>query len=621
MEQKKPKGCIVMYKLKNIGRFLLVSATVFLLLGCGSDNSESLVPTTPEIPVVGSKVVNISLEQPSITVDTNKMQVTITVRAVDANNAPATTGKVKIVYPAKVQSGTDVGQFLPLEANVTNGVATFTYTAPSDMQSLVNAGDTSSEFKFYHETNVAGAKTLTVNYAPQVGQVVEKQYKINLQSADNNILVPLEGAKAFTATLLDTAGAKVKAAAITSMTITSLNPAVGSLTYLGVVNNNISVDNSNDIAFTFKSNTISGIAPIRVVAVFTDSLGASKTLEQVFNTLVLSGPPTAISMSYSGTIQDKDKAKFIEKWVVTVTDKYFNPVNTNPSISMGMIAGYATTDGAVGSEFNASKWLYVNTKGESPIGVTGRPTGTIRAGNPSTFTSANMFAGVDVNNDVLATFGNGYTYNVSGKWDFTKFSSSILNLIDGFSGSERDGLGYAIGHNYRQDQCRDGEEWVGNVYPENGNFTVDSSGTMRIDVKYDYYLTGKSVVLWVYLIGKNNVDNTTVRMGEAKKITLRALGLDGGTFNVPKGTIVTRTIPVQITGTTEWYRNANFGYKVATAGTAAWTIDDTSMNHGISDCAQRGGVAYITVTGDDTASSTPEGGTFTMLDVLASQEF
>jgi hypothetical protein len=123
------------------------------------------------------------------------------------------------------------------------------------------------------------------------------------------------------------------------------------------------------------------------------------------------------------------------------------------------------------------------------------------------------------------------------------------------------------------------------------------------------------------LIGKNNVDNTTVRMGEAKKITLRALGLDGGTFNVPKGTIVTRTIPVQITGTTEWYRNANFGYKVATAGTAAWTIDDTSMNHGISDCAQRGGVAYITVTGDDTASSTPEGGTFTMLDVLASQEF
>jgi hypothetical protein len=593
-------------------------------LGCGSDNSESLVPTTPEIPVVGSKVVNISLEQPSITVDTNKMQVTITVRAVDANNAPATTGKVKIVYPAKVQSGTDVGQFLPLEANVTNGVATFTYTAPSDMQSLVNAGDTSSEFKFYHETNVAGAKTLTVNYAPTVGQVVEKQYKINLQGADNNILVPLEKAKAFTATLLDTAGDEVEAAAITSMTITSLNPAVGSLTYLGVVNNNISVANSNDIAFTFKSNTISGIAPIRVVAVFNDSLGASKTLEQVFNTLVLSGPPTAISMSYSGTIQDKDKAKFIEKWVVTVTDKYFNPVNTNPSISMGMIAGYATTDGAVGSEFNASKWLYVNTKGESPAGITGRPTGTITAGNPSTFTSANMFAGVDVNNDVLATFGNGYTYNVSGKWDFTKVSSSILNLIDGFSGSERDGLGYAIGHNYRQDQCRDGEEWVGTVYPENGNFTVDSSGTMRIDVKYDYYLTGKSVVLWINLIGKNNAgapNEQMVRVGEAKKVTLRALGLDGGTFNVPKGKKVIVRIPVQIAGTEEWYRNANFGFKETKTGTASFSIIDSSMIHGIDDCSQSNGVAYITVEGDDTTSVTPEGGSYTMFGVLASQEF
>jgi hypothetical protein len=288
---------------------------------------------------------------------------------------------------------------------------------------------------------------------------------------------------------------------------------------------------------------------------------------------------------------------------------------------MGMIAGYATTDGVAASVYDPSKWLYVNTKGDSPISVTGRPTGRITAGTPSTFESTGMFTGVDDKNDVLATFGNGYTYNVSGKWDFNKSSNSFLNLIDGFSGSTTGGLGYAIGHNYRQDQCRDGEEWVGNVYPENGNFTVDSSGTMRIDVKYDYYLTGKSVVLWVNLIGKNNVDNTTVRMGEAKKITLRALGLDGGTFNVPKGGNVTVTIPVQITGTTEWYRNANFGYRTITTGTPVFTIIDDSMIHGIANCSQKSGIAYITVNGNDTGATTPEGGSFTMTSVLTSQEF
>lgn len=599
---------------KSFYSFLITLLAVLLISGCGSSNSDSgasVDTTTATQSSIGK--INVSLVKSNITVDTNNIQTVITVRAYDDNNVPAQTGKVKIVYPNKVQTGSDVGQFSPLEAKIVNGIATFTYIAPADLQSLIDSGDTSSVFSVYAEGNIVNAKTLTVNYAPKVGQVVEKNYALSLLGSDNSQLIPLESLKTFTAQVNDDKGEALANSDIVSMNISNLNPNIASINYSGVISDNITA-NVNRIFISLKSNTTSGIVPIKIVTVFKDYIGMTKTIEKVFNVVILSGPPTAISLSYAGTEQDSTKAKFIEKWVISATDKYFNPINTSPAMSMGMIAGYASTDGSYN---DPTKWIYIK-----PSAVN---SGTLTSASTSTFGPTNttsLFGAIDVSNDVLTTFGNGYTYNVSGKWDFTKASNSLLNLKDAYSGANTSGLGYAIGHNYRQDQCREGEEWVGQVSSADSNSTLDATGTMRINVSYDYYLTGKDVVLWVNLLGKHNSDGTIVRIGEAKKITLRALGLSGGTMNVSAGATISKTFPIQITGTSEFYRNARFipEFEVTGKGIVTYTtsMEDTG---GIANCIGRNGITYITVTVNASAVSTSDGSTQVIIKNIVGNEF
>ena len=120
----------------------------------------------------------------------------------------------------------------------------------------------------------------------------------------------------------------------------------------------------------------------------------------MMNIVVFSGPPTAMSISYAGVEQNATVAKYIEKFAVTVTDAYNNPVNTQPYIAVGAIVEFAVDGSSATGERNEASprlWHGLND-----------PHGTLEAigGNRAQFTTASdIFNHVDINNERLVVFG------------------------------------------------------------------------------------------------------------------------------------------------------------------------------------------------------------------------
>jgi len=598
-------------------KYILISLLMAMfLVGCSSNNSDTqdeLVDDIPTETTDENTTTTIEDSDPVATVilTTNQSVITlnndtlnIEVKVIDEKNNPFADGNVKIVYPNDVREGRDVGYFASSTVTLENGRATFAYTAPNDISI-----DTSNiTFGFYHESNPSDIAVYTIKLTPEENQIILSNYKID-NTFENNETMGLESSKLLNFFVSNDKDILVDDSKMESMTISILNPTLGILEdTLGHSGNSLTIEDKNSITLNIKSNTVSGIMPIKVETEFRDENNASQNLSEVFNVLVLSGPPTAMSLSYTSTEDDKEKAKYVETWVLTVTDKYNNLVNTNPAVSMGMMAGFVQNSAPTPTN-NANYLYYLPSVGN----------GTIDGETDEFTTSKSAFDNVEQTNDYLLTFGNGYTYDASGKWAINTKSATALDLVDDYDGEITSGLGFTVGHNYRQDACREGEEWVGNVYPENNNYIIDNTGSMRLKVEYDYYLTAKDIVLWVNIVGKHN--NETVRIGEAKKISLRALGLESEVFEFSAG--YTGSVNIKILAhETAWLRNSNFSYnlKVESQG-ADCTVTDTSMNHGITYCYgnnNQNGISYVEVT---CHTPTPLGGTISLQNLTYSSEF
>jgi len=578
-------------------------------IGCQGDNSDTTTSDVPQVVTPTGGLPKVILPVKTAELTENSQAVNIEVRVFDDANNPYTHGDVKIIYPSDVQTGRDIGYFNSSSVAVNNeGVASFSYTGPTDLRE--NTAPIS--FAFYHEDNPAQSEVFTLTLNPNTDQIILTDYV--LESSPESLVMGLDELHALSYTLKDKNGGVIEDKDMISLSVTLVNPALGTLLdSKGNTGDSLTFEKQNSVSLNLRTNTISGLLPIKVSATFNDANGKVETVERIFNITVLSGPPTAISLSYAGTAQDDANAKFIESWVLTVTDKYNNKVNTNPSVSMGMLAGYAESSAATD---NPAHYLYYN-----PTTFSNPASGTISAkggsdGGPS-FTATNTpFSNVDDVNQYLVTFGNAYTYDASGKWTVHTNTADILDLVDDFNGSDVSGLGFAVGNNFRQDRCNFGDEWVGNVYPANGSNIIDDSGSMIISVEYDYYLVGKDVMLWINLLGQSN--GTEVKIGEAKKVTLRGLGLTGESYAYAKGFTGTVRLYVHIDKTVEYYKNANFGYHLTVTGDGTtWRIAGTSMDAGITSCTDNG-TGYVDV---EITSSPDNGGTITLSEVLVSDEF
>jgi hypothetical protein len=595
----------------NLFKSIAAAFIIALLLNaCQGNNNDAVDVNTTQtnvvlpLPDANTTVQSVTVVLPtsSTILTTNSQVVNIDVRVFDSANNPYSDGTVKLINSADVLDGRDVGGFDKYSSTLVNGVATFVYTAPDQLD--INTSNLS--FGFYHDSNSSKIKTYTMSIVPETNQTVLTNYTLSASNA-TDVTMDLESSKTISYTVNDANSNPLSNASMVSMTVTSLNPSLLTLSD-SFGNNNVTtltLNSKNNMTINVNSNTISGLVPIKVVAKFNDANNVEQNITKVFDIVVLSGPPTAMSLSYASTSQNSTNAKFIENWVLTVTDKYNNLVNTAPAISMGLITGFATSSATTA---NPASYLYYDTN----IG------GTLSdVAFNDTFTSPSTpFSNVDLVNDTLVLFGTGYKFNAFGKWDIDNISSSsVLSLVDDFNGTDVSGLGYAVGHNFRNETCS-GSSVVANVYPLDKNYILGNDGSMIIQVEYDYYLVGKSVMLWTNLIGNSN--NSTIKIGQAKKITLRGQGLVGGSKNIAKGFTGIIRLNLSIANTIEFYKNANFGYDVEVSSSDTnWSIIGTSMDGGITSCINNG-IAYVDVNISSPAGSA---GTVKLTNVLPSNEF
>ena len=584
--------------------FSMLFLMSFFLVGCGGGGSAN-----------DANVTNLSLSLPITTTEvvSNNQVVDIEVRVFDENNTIYNTGNVNITYPSDGVNGRDIGSFASSSVAVSNGVATFTYIAPNDITT-----DTSDiVFKFYHDENPNEIKTYTITINPE--QAALTNYNLNI--SDNNVTMDLESSKLITFSVTNDANILVEDLKMNYIKITSLNPNIGALEdSLGNTGNSLTITDKNSVTININSKTLSGVVPIKVETSILDANNNSIALPQkIFNVLVLSGPPSAMSISSSiGIIPVADKAKYKEQFVLTVTDKYGNLVNTKPAVSMGVLAGFAQASSSTIT--NNLNYLYVG------IGTGG---GTLTTTSNRFTAKTNIFDNVDVDNDVLVTFGtndDGYTYNASGKWDIISKTSNSLFLSDDYSGADTSNLGFAVGHNYRQITCpANGEEAVANVYPtdvnDDINYIIPEDGSMTVNIEYDYYLVGKTVMLWVNLVGENHATSEVVKIGETKKIGLLGDGLsiyENGSNAYNAGDTGVVRIDIGVSGTNEYYRNGRFGYVIQASNDLNWTIVGDSMDNNLNSCFDNNwnvynGIAYVDV---NITSPAPSAGEITFKSLL-----
>jgi len=555
---------------------------------------------TVPIVVVANQYKEINLTQ-------NSQNVQIEVQVFDqSNNTPYTSGNVKVSLPSEVLTGIDVGSFSEYVVPVaSNGKAVFNYTGPQDLQTLTSNGDLNATFQFFHEDNPTQKEDVTVVYDLQAGYI-PANYILSTSSSDGAQTMGLEILKSFTLYLKDDQGTLIDDADITSITLVSKNTLIGKLVDAangGSNESNLTFSGANAVnskSFSIQTYRISGLLPIEVTVDFNDANGDAQSLTIIMNIVVLSGPPTAMSISYAGVEENSTVAKFTEKFVVTVTDSYNNPVNSQPYVAVGAIVEYAVdgSDGT-GTRTTTSPRLWhgsLDTNGSlNTIG-----------GNKAQFeTVTNDFSYVDFNNDRLVLFGNGFVYEALGKWDILDSgSTNILDLQDDYNGADRAGLYFAVGHNNRQDLCaNDGRQYVGNM--KANNYQLDSNGHALVSFEYDYHLTGKDIMVWVNLTGFQADQNRTGRIGESIKHTLRGNGFTSpDEYLIPAGTAAaTYRFTVHHATVPEWYRNGHFGF--GTQGTCTVNgIVDSSNVHDARDCANTVGYVDLSVSNSGTADCT-----------------
>jgi len=305
------------------------------------ENKETITKslTVSYVPKIipGSPIPSVILTSNTTEVTQNSQSVSIDVGVVDSNNNPFPTGEVKIVYPSDVKEGRDVGIFTQLSVPVKNGVSSFTYTAPK----VLDANTSDLIFKFYHEELPSNSKIFTITINPDKNQTVSTSYKLTGSYLDGNITMNLESKKQIAFYLKDEQGTEVDESKITSISVTLLNTDLADLENIdGLKGDTITLDKSSASVYVISSTT-SGIVPIKVIATFTDANSNIQVITEYLNVVIVSGPPTAMSINYVSTTNDEDNSQFQEKMIVSLTDKYSNKVNSNPGLSVALIAGYA----------------------------------------------------------------------------------------------------------------------------------------------------------------------------------------------------------------------------------------------------------------------------------------
>ena len=586
---------------------IFLSATLlmvaFLFSGCQGDNGDTIIVETPTDSSGGTvppSVPDANTSNPSVTLvlpissavlTTNNQVVNIAIRVFDSANNPYSSGNIVKINPNDVLTGRDIGEFDKITSPLVNGVANFAYTAPKSL----DANTSNISFGFYHDSNSSDVKVFTMSIVPDVNQSVLTSY--TLQSSNpSDVNMNLESSKTFSYTVYNANNVALPDSSVAKITVTSLNPSLALIkdNTQNPASNILTISNQNNFTINLISNTKSGLVPIKVDATFNDENGVEQNLTKIFNTVVFSGPPTAASLGYVSSSFDANTGLYTEKWRLMVVDKYTNLVNSNPSVSSSMIVGYAKSSVAV----NDANYSYFPTSGTLAInGTKGQLTSSIAA-----------FTDVDLVNDNLVIFGTGYKFNAFGKWEIaTVTSPTVLELSDDFNATSTTALGFAVGHNFRNETCGDHNSAVASVKALNNNTTLSDDGILILEATFNDYMVGKSVILSTNFVGGHN--NISGQLGYARKITFVGTGLNSEIYKISKGDAGVKRLNVFVNDSPHGitYKNANFGYSIeSTATETTISYSSSSMVAGITDCSV-GGSAYVDVNISGTSGAGGDG--------------
>ena len=558
------------------------------------------------LPVV---VIPNSLKKMTLTSNSKNIEISI---KVFKDIVPYTKGTVKVELPTKVLSGIDVGLFDSYEVAVNEqGIAVFNYTGPSNLKALMENNDFSSIFKFYHSENSENKQDLKISYDIDDEVYTPIDYSLTIATKDSDFSMGIPNLeKTFSILIKNAKEDIVTDIKITKIEVETQNALVAKLLNIDtkLLENKLELAKENNSNFILVSKKLSGLVPIKVVVEFIDINKEKKSLSTVINIRVMSGPPSAISISYLSSSQDFRRGKYEEKFAVSVTDEYGNKVNTQPYISLGAIVGYSVDGSAPSSEeTNNTKRLYY---GKDNI-ANGTANGLIDAldddmVNTTQFEetlNSDVFKWIKAdkkNSDKLVVFGVGKNYEAMGKWDFNKINNSTLSLQDDYFGINRDELFYAVGHNYYQDQCQDdGREWRGSTDSE--KYQLDKEGTAVVSYKYDYQLMGKDALIWVNLNGYQSDTAKHTRIGEVLKHTLLGKGIrstpEGG-YALEKNTMAYVTFEIWHSATNRRYRNAHFSWRKKEGSTCGIVSYHSSNEYDARTCKNgysNEGATYVTL--------------------------
>ncbi|MCK5855349.1 MAG: hypothetical protein KAG56_09015, partial [Sulfurovaceae bacterium] len=261
--------------------------------------------------IVGDKTlptIVIPNELREITLKTNSKSFDIPIK-VYKDIAPYASGSVSVELPEKVLDGTDVGSFSESTVLVNEqGIALFHYTGPVNLKSLIDNDDTGSTFKFYHNENSAeeNRQSLQINYAIADDIYIPIDYELSLTTENNDFSMGIpELQKTFTIVLKDKKGNVIKNSDVnfTKIHVQTENSLIAQIydTVSRDSVNELTLKNENSTSFIIKSKKLSGIVPLKATIEFLDINKETKKLSTIINVRVMSGPPSAISVSYVST--------------------------------------------------------------------------------------------------------------------------------------------------------------------------------------------------------------------------------------------------------------------------------------------------------------------------------
>ncbi len=286
------------------------------------------------------------------------------------------------------------------------------------------------------------------------------------------------------------------------MTLTSDSPEIAKISVNGSETSSYSYSGKAQKNIKLQSYSKSGIATIEATALIFDGK-KNVTITKDFTFTVASGPISSISLVYSDTVYDS--GLFLNTYIVHAVDKYGNPANKGEQIYAGVVNGLRISSG----------------DGVTPLYG---QTGTMHNGTLARFSVAGstlQFGNVQAHRDRVVVLANENRHDAKylGGWLIQSIDSpTILTLDDRYSDTDAANLTFAIGSEDRVDTCGDSLA-LADLDSKDGSYTVGDDGTAKLTLRYDPYLIGKDIFMYV------NSYTSSGRVGTSLKEKLWGKGI------------------------------------------------------------------------------------------------